>query len=97
MRGKQGEELTNLGDYLYDWAKIYQSILGYDEILLHTKIDVLYKQKMISFFENEFTSRFSHEALHDLKLITKSLLFTIIPLHSDHENQRNFYNLISSV
>ena len=32
MRGKVGDKLTICGDWLYDWAKIYQSIIGYDEI-----------------------------------------------------------------
>ena len=39
MRGKQGDEITIYGDWLYDWAKIYQSIIGYDEILLSKFID----------------------------------------------------------
>ena len=33
MRGKQNDVLTIHGDKMYDYAKIYQSIIGYDEIL----------------------------------------------------------------
>ena len=44
MRGKVGDKLTIYGDWLYDWAKIYQSIIGYDEILLSTIIDTNYKK-----------------------------------------------------
>ena len=29
MRGKQGDTLSIQGDFLYDWAKIYQSLLCY--------------------------------------------------------------------
>ena len=39
MRGKVGDKLTIYGDWLYDWAKIYQSIIGYDEILLSKIIE----------------------------------------------------------
>ena len=39
MRGKQGEELTIFGDWLYDWAKLYQSILAYDKILQDKEIN----------------------------------------------------------
>ena len=34
MRGSLGKLLTLCGDKLYDLAKIYQSLLGYDFILL---------------------------------------------------------------
>ena len=33
MRGKIGNKLSLCGDWLYDWAKLYQSLIGYDEIL----------------------------------------------------------------
>ncbi len=32
--GKLGGKCSTSGDQLYDYAKVYQSILGYDEILL---------------------------------------------------------------
>ena len=44
MRGKVGDKLTIYGDWLYDWAKIYQSIIGYDEILLSKVVDINYKK-----------------------------------------------------
>ena len=42
MRGKQGGDLSIYGDSLYDWAKIYQSLVGYDETLLDTMVDSSY-------------------------------------------------------
>ena len=33
MNGKIDEELTIYGDFIYDYAKIYQSLFGYDEII----------------------------------------------------------------
>ena len=47
MRGRVGDELTICGDWLYDWAKVYQSLIGYDEILLNKPVSDEYKQKMI--------------------------------------------------
>jgi len=46
MRGKVGDKLTICGD----WVKIYQSIIGYDEILLSKVIDADYKENLISTF-----------------------------------------------
>ena len=88
MRGKQDECLTLLGDKFYDWAKLYQSLIGYDEILEDKSIDINYKKKLILFFENEFVKKFGNDKLYYLKIITASLLFSLIPLHN---NNKCFY------
>ena len=46
MRGKINNKSTLQGDWLYDWAKLYQSIIGYDFILLNKEIDKDYINKM---------------------------------------------------
>lgn len=95
MRGKLGNKLTIYGDWLYDWAKIYQSIIGYDEILLSKIIDIQYKENMINIFKNYFINKFSEEHFNNLKIITKSLIFTLIPLHNN-EKCIKYYNLLFS-
>jgi len=95
MRGQVGDELTIYGDWLYDWSKIYQSIIGYDEILDNIIIDSTYKNMIINFFETEFLKKYSKKDLANLKIITKSLLFTLIPLH-DNNKCIEYYNLIFS-
>lgn len=95
MRGKQGNNLTIYGDWLYDWAKVYQSLIGYDEILMSKIINKDYKFKMIKIFENYFLNKYSKKDFFNLKIITKSLLFTLIPLHNN-EKCIEYYNLISS-
>ena len=42
MRGKQGELITIYGDIYYDYAKIYQSLIGYDEILNDGNIKLIF-------------------------------------------------------
>ena len=54
MRGKLGTELTIYGDSLYDWAKLYQSLIGYDKILLNKEVSEKYEKMMISVFETYF-------------------------------------------
>jgi capsule biosynthesis phosphatase len=95
MRGKLGDKLTIYGDWLYDWAKIYQSIIGYDEILLSKIIDTNYKENIISIFKNYFIDKFSEKDFDNLKIITKSLLFTLIPLHNN-EKCIKYYKLLFS-
>jgi len=95
MRGKVGDKLTIYGDWLYDWAKIYQSIIGYDEILLSKIIDTNYKENIISIFKNYFIDKFSEKDFENLKIVTKSLIFTLIPLHNN-EKCIKYYKLLFS-
>ena len=95
MRGKVGDKLTICGDWLYDWAKIYQSIIGYDEILLSKIIDTDYKENIIRIFKKYFIDKFSEKDFMNLKIITKSLIFTLIPLHNN-EKCIKYYKLLFS-
>lgn len=96
MRGKVGDKLTIYGDWLYDWAKIYQSIIGYDEILLSKFVGNKYKEHIIDVFKNYFINRFSEDDFDNLKIITKSLLFTLLPLHNNAKCIQ-YYNLLFSI
>ena len=93
MRGRLGKQLSINGDWLYDWSKMYQSLLGYDEILLDKELSKNYKNKMLNFFKNKFLEWYSETDFKNLKMITNSLIFTLIPLH-DNEKCYNYYNLI---
>lgn len=91
MRGKLGNNLTICGDKMYDWAKLYQSLIGYDEILEEKTVNSTYKNYLIKIFEKLFIETFG-DRLHDLRLITSSLLFSLIPLHDNIKCQQ-YYNL----
>jgi hypothetical protein len=96
MRGKIDNKLSIYGDSLYDWAKLYQSLIGYDEILEDKNISKEYKNMIIKNFEKIFINLFSEEYLLYLRIITASLLFTLLPLH-DNEKCFKYYNLIYSL
>jgi len=96
MRGKIGDKLTIYGDIFYDWAKLYQSLIGYDKILQDKTIDIQYEKKMIDTFEKYFLNIFSSEDLSNLKLINKNLLFTLIPLH-DNIKCFKYYDIINNI
>jgi hypothetical protein len=95
MRGKINNNLTITGDVFYDWAKLYQSLIGYDEILFNKQININYKKNIINNFIEYFLELYSEEELNNVKYITKSLLFTLIPLHYN-EKCIHYYNLIQS-
>ena len=96
MRGKQGDNLTINGDWLYDWAKLYQSLVGYDEILESKNISIIYKTSLIQYFKELFIEKYSKVDFNNLVLVTKSLLFSLIPLHNN-EKCKEFYELILKI
>ena len=96
MRGKLGDKLTIYGDWLYDWAKLYQSLIGYDEILHDKKINIIYKNKILIYFKEKFIDKFSINDFNNLKIITKSLLFSLIPLH-DNVKCVEYFSLIIKI
>jgi capsule biosynthesis phosphatase len=98
MRGKilvgNKNVLSLLGDSIYDYAKLYQSLIGYDEILENRFVNLSYKNKLIKHFEKKFTEKFGD--INKLKMVTKLLLFTLIPLHKDNYDKcKKYYELIN--
>ena len=91
MRGLLGKHITQCGDSNYDYAKIYQSLIGYDEILLKKNIDEEYREH----FMQEFKKYLGNERYIEIKNLTNSLLFSLIPLHKENKyNCKLFYKLI---
>lgn len=75
MRGIQGDTLTITGDSNYDWAKVYQSLVGYDYLIRSMKIDKKYLYELQEeFFELTCIDKKTINGL------TASLLYTCIPL-----------------
>jgi hypothetical protein len=95
-RGKIDNMNTIYGDKFYDYAKIYQSLLGYDEILLNKKISDTYKNKFLEYFSKKIIEKFGTEIFYYLKIICASLLFTLIPLHNN-EKCIYYFNLIDKL
>lgn len=77
MRGKQGLELSIFGDRLYDFAKVYQSLTGYDAIL-HGKPMPINMGDLIVYFE-----KVMGEKMKWIYLLTASMYYTLIPLHTN--------------
>jgi capsule biosynthesis phosphatase len=78
MKGQVNNQLTTGGDKLYDYAKLYQSFLGYDSILYNDSISKIYSQSMTDIFLREASKRLIDT--DKIKIITFSLV--IGTLHS---------------
>ncbi len=78
MRGIQGETLTLTGDRNYDFAKAYQSLVGYDFIIRKLVPD----DSKLKNFRNMIVEASGLSEKH-LSMLAASLLFTCIPLQPD--------------
>lgn len=96
MRGKIGDVKTIYGDVMYDWAKFYQSLIGYDEILDDKELSIGYVNVLKKVFEDRIIELYGEVYMKHIKLITKSLLFSLIPLHNNAKCVR-FFELIKKI
>lgn len=86
-RGSVGNELSIFGDIYYDFSKIYQSILGYDFILNDLDPRTEYQNAL----RLKFESHFSPDEMAKIRLITASLIFSLLPLHKKINHKTNKY------
>lgn len=91
-RGLLGNTTTIYGDIFYDYAKIYQSLSGYDEILLNGK-SMHGNHNLIELLFDTIERLYGVEYIDYVKLITDSLLFSLLPLH-DNDKCMSYYGLI---
>ncbi|GAA6033718.1 hypothetical protein JCM8097_004396 [Rhodosporidiobolus ruineniae] len=109
VRGRQGDTLTLRGDAIYDLAKVYQSLQGYDFALLadpkeaatHELADLVSEtdRRILADLQTvfwTFVKRHYEVDRRDLVLLTASLLFSLIPLH-DPPMRPLFYKMAKAV
>ena len=92
-RGVLGDKATIYGDIFYDYAKVYQSLLGYDEVMQNKSVSAEYREKMIKILFNFIEREYNIIAVKNIKTIANSLLFSLIPLH-DNDKCSGYFNLI---
>jgi len=84
MRGCLGQTMTMAGDVVYDLAKVYQSLGGYDYILLDQPI-LNSDQELLNDLQECFAefvgNHYTNVRMEDVKMITASHYFSLIPLH----------------
>ena len=85
MKGIINGKLSLSGDKVYDYAKILQSLIGFDEILYHGKKS-LYNYKFIDFFYEWITFNEPHILFEDVMLICSTLIFGVFHAYKDMKN-----------
>ena len=90
MKGRLESTLTMGGDPMYDYAKLYQSILGYDIMLYNDSISDEYKNKIRQYFFDEILIRNINEG--HLKAITFALIIGSLHAIESKEIQMRIWN-----
>ena len=93
MRGALGDTLTTVGDVNYDLSKVYQSLCGYDFIILDVDISPTAEANMArlrAVFDAWLADKYPHVALRDIKMIVAAHFFCIVPLHDNVHHQTQF-------
>ena len=99
-----GSVLTLQGDLLYDLSKVYQSLLGYDYIILSQPLlekDAELLEELRHTFRAFVREHYPSVRLSDVIKITASHYFGIVPLHVNQDHQAAYLQtaaaLISSL
>jgi len=93
MRGELGSVLTLQGDLTYDLSKVYQSLLGYDYIILGQPLlerDAELLETLRHTFRAFVREHYPSVRLSDVVKITASHYFGIVPLHVNREHQKAY-------
>ena len=89
MRGKVDDQLTVYGSPIYDIAKVYQSLVGYDFILNNVAVNV--NKELVKILLSWAEQHYGYTE-QQIKYFTASLYFSLIPLHDDEKCQQ-YYQL----
>jgi capsule biosynthesis phosphatase len=95
MRGSLGKTLTMSGDLMYDLAKIYQSVWGYDFVLIDRypllRHDIEMLAQLREIFRDFIQQKYNIKRFRDIEIICASLLFSLIPLHDENLTHRQIF------
>ena len=94
MRGKVSNILSTSGDRLYDYAKLYQSILGYDCVLNNNSLPENHHTLKI-YFENEIVRNYI--SLEALISITFSLVIGTFHSIECNDTKRRVWKWIKEI
>lgn len=93
MRGAQGGSLTVAGDAIYDLAKVFQSLIGYDFILSDIPMDmntVDMLSSLLSAYWKQVERLYPEVSVKDIVTVCCALYTSLIPLHDDEDHRQQF-------
>lgn len=83
MKGLVGDTNTLSGDKVYDYAKILQSLIGFDSILYDKEINDQYNKIFIDYFQEWILENDSEVLFEDVKTVCATLIFGVFHAYKD--------------
>lgn len=98
VRGIWENTTTLYGDIFYDYAKILQSLYGYDYVLHNEPIEEEYIKTLRDHFFLEVKKKHENINIEELILKTKLLYVSLLPLHKeDLKRCNNFIKILNKL
>ena len=95
MKGKVNGMFTTGGDILYDYGKLYQSILGYDTVLYGTSVSDEYHKKIKDYAEDYFIK--IGLSLENIRAVSLSLMIGTFHAISSSSTKERVWNWLISI
>jgi len=97
MRGEWDNKLTVGGDIYYDFAKVLQSLTGYDYVLHNEPIQKEYLKSLRDHFLNKLLRTHPTLSIDELQNKVKLLYISLIPFHRDDlQRCKRFLELLNT-
>lgn len=97
-RGSWDNKQSIFGDKHYDYAKVYQSICGYDFYLNNQTPKLNYIKKLKKTFEDWYNLNYGDHGIEQLKSKTRLLIISMLPLHKEDINRcKRFLKLLNNI
>ncbi|CAM9355403.1 unnamed protein product, partial [Discosporangium mesarthrocarpum] len=102
MRGALGNLITTQGDINYDLSKVYQSLCGYDFVILDKEItaraaEILEDLKQSVFWPFVEKHYGCTSSRRDIQVLAASHFLSIVPLHDNRSHQRCFIKACKAI
>ncbi len=94
MKGRLESRLTLGGDIMYDYGKLYQSILGYDLILNNEAVSSNYSNTIKEYFLNEIRKRDIN--ITHLQYVTISLMMGTLHSIESKDKRQIIWNWLTN-
>jgi hypothetical protein len=92
MKGSVGDTLTLGGDPLYDYAKLYQSLLGYDCCLWGSEYDSSYRNTLLTHFRSKVGNK-----IEDIRLLSIVLMMGSLHAIETDSKRLQMWNWLLSI
>ncbi|CAM9314502.1 unnamed protein product [Ectocarpus fasciculatus] len=101
MRGALGDLLCTEGDTNYDLAKVYQSLCGYDFIIMDKDVDPNAAEMLRDLEQNVFwpfvRENYAGTKPEDIVMLAASHFLSIVPLHENRGHQARFLRACNDI